>query len=72
MAPVPLVLESYLRVILLQFSINSYQPSTGPGTPTRSTPRGTPRLYGSIHSAAGSYTNKFGGFNSSPAAATND
>lgn len=53
-------------------SINSYQPSTGPGTPTRSTPRGTPRLYGSIHSAAGSYTNKFGGFNSSPAAATND
>lgn len=53
-------------------SINSYQPGAGPGTPTRSTPRGTPRLYGSIHSAAGSYTNKFAGFNSSPATAVND
>nr|XP_022333204.1 integral membrane protein GPR137B-like [Crassostrea virginica] len=53
-------------------SINSYHPSMEPGSPARTTPRGTPRLYGSIHSAAGSYNSKFGGFSSSPVTAIND
>nr|XP_022328715.1 integral membrane protein GPR137B-like [Crassostrea virginica] len=53
-------------------SINSYHPGIEPGSPTRTTPRGTPRLYGSIHSAAGSYNSKFGGFSSSPVTAIND
>ncbi|XP_048732828.2 G protein-coupled receptor 137Ba-like isoform X2 [Ostrea edulis] len=53
-------------------SINSYHPNGGAGTPTRSTPRGTPRLYGSMHSAAGSYSNKLGGFGTSPVTTIND
>ncbi|XP_061163349.1 G protein-coupled receptor 137Ba-like [Saccostrea echinata] len=56
----------------LSRSINSYQPNGGSGTPTRSTPRGTPRLYGSMHSAAGSYTNKLGGFGTPPVSSIND
>jgi hypothetical protein len=54
------------------FSINSYHANGGAGTPSRGTPRGTPRLYGSMHSAAGSYTNKLGGLGASPVTTIND